>query len=79
MLEPRAPEVLDDSGEDLHLPTALDDEIDLVAVMGPPVADASDVAGPGRLLEDFAHDEGLQQVPELAQRCRVEPPQPGRA
>ena len=58
---------------------ALDHEVDLVAVMGLPMADVGDVAGPGRLLEEFAHNERLEQVPELAQRSRVEPPQPGRA
>lgn len=47
------------------------DEVDLVAVMGPPMAELADVGSPRRLLEELADHERLEQVTELGERRRV--------
>jgi hypothetical protein len=50
---------------------ALRDQVDLVTVMRAPVAGARESVEPGSVLEQLAHDEGLQQVTELGEGGRV--------
>jgi len=50
----------------------LDHEVDLVLVVGAPVADGDCLLEPGDLFAQFPDDEGLQQVPELCQRGGVQ-------
>ena len=50
---------------------SLDDEVDLVTVVGPPVAEAGDPVEPRRLLDELPDHERLEEVPELGERRRV--------
>ncbi len=64
---------------------SFDHEIDLLAVVGAPVADAGDVVVPGCLFEQLADDEGFEEMAEVDERRRIEfrqtrrgePQQPG--
>lgn len=48
-----------------------DDEVHLVVVAGPPMADAGDPVEPGRLFRQLPHDERLQKMAEFGEGRRV--------
>ena len=58
---------LDLEGEDGAV-VSLEDEVDLVGVVGSPVASTDKPVHPGRLLEQLADDEGLHHKPDIPSR-----------
>src|SRR5581483_11223850 len=48
-----------------------DDDVDFVVVVGPPVADAGEPVHPGRLFEELADDEGLEEVAQFGEGAGV--------
>src|SRR5688572_10577682 len=57
---------------------ALENQVDLVTVVGPPMAVRNGVVEPARLLQQLGDDERLEQVPELRERRGLESREPRR-